>query len=71
MCYAEMEDWYECKSRKKHRAFHNFISAEMQKNKIYSLPTYDQSTDTFHDGLLPRDVDGYFSKSQDKQNYYS
>jgi len=21
MCFAEVEDWYECKSRKKHRAF--------------------------------------------------
>lgn len=21
MCYVEIEDWYECKSRKKHRAF--------------------------------------------------
>ena len=21
MCLAEMEDWYECKTRKKHRAF--------------------------------------------------
>jgi hypothetical protein len=21
MCFNEVEDWYECKSRKKHRAF--------------------------------------------------
>jgi len=29
MCFAEIEDWYECKSRKKHRAFQTFISNEM------------------------------------------
>lgn len=29
MCYTEMEDWYECKQRKKHRAFNHYIGAEM------------------------------------------
>ena len=71
MCYAEIEDWYECKSRKKHRAFHNFISSEMDKHKIYSLPTYDVSTDTFKDGPLPKDVDAYFAKPKSQQTYYS
>ena len=60
MCYIETEDWYECKSRKKHRAFQNFISTELDRHKIYSLPTYDPSTDTFKDGPLPKDVDSYF-----------
>jgi hypothetical protein len=63
MCYTEIDDWFECKTRKKHRAFHNFINTEMSKVKIYSLPTYDAHTDTFKDGPLPKDVDGYFSKS--------
>lgn len=71
MCFAEVEDWYECKSRKKHRAFNNFINSEMEKNKIISLPQYDVSTDTFRDGPLPRDVDSYFSKPKSEQNYYS
>ncbi len=62
MCFLEVEDWYECKSRKKHRAFHNFIRTEMDKLKIYSLPTYDRNTDTFKDGPLPKDADGYFAK---------
>ena len=34
----------------------------MGKMEIYSLPTYDHSTDTFKDGALPRNVDGYFNK---------
>jgi hypothetical protein len=71
MCYDEMEDWYECKSRKKNRAFHHFIHGEMERHKILSLPTYDHSTDTFKDGALPRDLDGYFNKPKDQQNYYS
>ena len=43
----------------------------MDKVKIYSLPTYDQSTDTFKDGPLPRDVDSYFNKSKEEKSYYS
>jgi hypothetical protein len=34
----------------------------MEKLKIYSLPTYDYATDTFKDGALPKDADGYFGK---------
>jgi len=71
MCFVETEDWYECKSRKKHRAFHNFISTELSRHKIYSLPTYDPHTDTFKDGPLPRDVDQYFGKGKEVQTYYS
>ena len=71
MCLLEIEDWYECKSRKKHRAFQNFIKTEMNKLKIYSLPTYDFSTDTFKDGPLPKDADAYFSKDKADQTYYS
>ena len=71
MCYAEVEDWYECKSRKKHRAFQNFVKTEMGKMEIYSLPTYDHSTDTFKDGPLPKNVDTYFTKSKEMAKYYS
>ena len=71
MCFNEIDDWYECKSRKKHRAFQTFVKSEMDKLKIYSLPTYDFSTDTFKDGPLPKDADGYFSKDKSQQNYYS
>lgn len=71
MCFAEIEDWHECKSRTKHRAFQNFIGTEMDRHKIYSLPTYDRATDTFKDGALPRDVDSYFSKPVEAQKYYS
>jgi hypothetical protein len=31
MCFVEKEDWYECKTRKKHRAFANFFGTEMMK----------------------------------------
>jgi hypothetical protein len=71
MCFSEVEDWYECKSRRKHRAFHNFVSSEVQKLKIYSLPNYDINTDTFKDGPLPKDVDSYFAKKPEQQTYYS
>ena len=71
MCMPEIEDWYECKSRKKHRAFQNFVKTEMNKMKIYSLPTYDHSNDTFKDGPLPGNADGYFSKGKEFANYYS
>mmetsp|Transcript_16755 Transcript_16755/g.16025 ORF Transcript_16755/g.16025 Transcript_16755/m.16025 type:complete len:90 (+) Transcript_16755:57-326(+) len=71
MCLLEIEDWYECKTRKKHRAFQNFIHDEMNKIKIYSLPKYDFSTDTFSDGPLPKDADCYFSKPKEEQTYYS
>lgn len=71
MCYEEIEDFVECKSRKKHRAFHNFIGSEMHKLRIYSLPTYDPATDTFKDGPLPKDADTYFSLPAEEQNYYS
>ena len=70
MCFAEMEDWYECKSRKKHRAFQNFVMKEMSQMKIYSLPEYDIKTDSFKDGALPANADGYFSKGN-AGNYYS
>jgi hypothetical protein len=66
MCFLEIEDWHECKSRKKHRAFQHFIHDEMHKMKIYSLPTYDFSTDTFKDGPLPKDADAYFSRPKDE-----
>ena len=65
MCFPEIEDWYECKNRKKHRAFQTFIHDEMNKVKIYSLPKYDFATDTFKDGPLPKDADSYFSKGKE------
>lgn len=71
MCFPETEDWMECKTRKKHRAFQNFISTELDRHKIYSLPTYDPHTDTFKDGPLPKDVDSYFGKGKEVQTYYS
>jgi hypothetical protein len=71
MCMAEVEDWYECKSRKKHKAFQNFVASEMSKLKIYSLPKYDFAKDTFSDGPLPIDVDKYFAKPKEEQKYYS
>ena len=71
MCFAEMEDWYECKTRKKHRAFQNFVMSEMNKMKIYSLPTYDHENDTFKDGPLPKNADCYFAKGKQYTNYYS
>ena len=71
MCFTQTEDWLECKTRKKHRTFTNFVNGEIEKMKIYSLPTYDPRTDTFKDGPLPKDVDGYFSKKPIDQTYYS
>ena len=65
MCYTETEDWYECKTRKKHRAFNNFIQTEMERTEIMSLPVYDVSSDSFKDGPLPKNVDGYFAKAQE------
>jgi hypothetical protein len=41
----------------------------MSKMEIYSLPTYDHHTDTFKDGALPNNVDGYFAKPNG--TYYS
>ena len=43
----------------------------MNKMKIYSLPTYDHATDTFKDGPLPKNADGYFSKGKEAATYYS
>ena len=31
MCFTEIEDWTECKSRRKHRAFYNFLKSEHNK----------------------------------------
>ena len=71
MCFVEIEDWYECKSRRKHRAFYNFLKTETNKIQMYSLPEYDGATDTFKDGVLPKDVDSYFAKAPEKQTHYS
>lgn len=71
MCFVEGEDYIECKTRKRHRAFQNFVGDELNKLRVYSLPTYDPETDTFKDGPLPRDADAYFNKPIDQQNYYS
>ncbi len=71
MCFKEMEDWHECKGRKKHRAFQSFVNTEVRKMKIYSLPKYDVGTDSFSDGPLPKNADDYFAKNNDFQKYYS
>ncbi len=71
MCFVEIEDFYECKMKKKHRAFKNYVMAEMKKTKIYSLPKYDFANDTFSDGPLPKDADEYFGLAKEKQTYYS
>ena len=71
MCTEKIEDWYEWRTAKKHRSFYSFINNELHKLKIYSLPTYDYETDTFKDGPLPKDADGYFSLDKEKQTYYS
>lgn len=71
MCFEEIEDWFECKMRKKHRAFYNWMQSEANKVELYSLPRYDFSTDTFKDGVLPKDVDSYFDKPIENQKYYS
>ena len=34
------------------------------------MPVYDEKTDTFSDGPLPLDMDRYFAKPVDQQNYY-
>ena len=70
MCFREVEDWHECKSRKKARAFMNFVGSEINKMEIYSLPTYDYSTDTFKDGPLPKGANDYFAKRTEDQTYY-
>ena len=70
MCFPEIEDWTECKGRKKARAFKNFVGTEIQKMEIFSLPTYDYSTDTFKDGPLPKNANDYFSKRTEDQTYY-
>ena len=70
MCFADMEDWYECKGRKKARAFQNFVGTEINKIELASLPKYDYATDTFQDGPLPKNANGYFAKSVEDQNYY-
>jgi len=64
MCIHQTEDWFECKQKKKARAFNNYMHGELRKLKIYSLPTYDEHTDTFVDGDLPKDMDGYFCKDK-------
>lgn len=71
MWVDQIEDWYECRTQKKYRSFYNFINGELHKLKIYSLPVYDYETDTFKDGPLPKDADGYFSLEPEKQTYYS
>lgn len=71
MCLEEIEDWRECKGKGKARAFNNYMSQEMRKVKVYSLPQYDESTDTFKDGPLPKDVDGYFSKDKNQRHHYA
>ena len=71
MCFTDIEDWHECKSRKKARAFQNFVGSEISKMEIYSLPTYDYSTDTFKDGPLPKNANDYFAKSKEDQTYYN
>lgn len=71
MCLTEYEDYMECKTKKKARAFNNFVGQELRKLKIYSLPLYDESTDTFKDGPLPKDVDGYFNQDKANRTYYS
>ena len=71
MCFTQIEDWYECKSRKKARAFQNFVGAEINKMEIYSLPTYDYSNDTFKDGPLPKNCNDYFAKRPEDQTYYN
>ena len=71
MCFNEISDWYECKSRKKARAFQNFVSTEIMKMEIYSMPTYDYDTDTFKDGPLPKSANDYFAKRKEDQTYYS
>ena len=45
--------------------------SEMNKMKIYSLPTYDHENDTFKDGPLPKNADCYFAKGKQYTNYYS
>ena len=42
---------------------------EMSQMKIYSLPEYDVSTDTFKDGPLPKNADGYFAKGASADYY--
>lgn len=71
MCFAEIEDWVECKSRKKHRAFQNFVRTELNKMEIYSLPEYDVNTNSFKDGPLPKTADDYFAKGPQFTKYYS
>ena len=66
MCFEEIEDWFECKSRRKHRAFTTYLRTETKQMKMYSLPKYDWKTDTFNDGPLPKDLDSYFSQPTHK-----
>lgn len=71
LCLHEFEDFYECKLKKKERAFQAYANSELRKLKIYSLPRYDESSDTFVDGELPADIDGYFCKDKAERTHYS
>ena len=42
------------------------MKTESNKIQMYSLPKYDFSSDSFKDGVVPKDVDCYFGKPNEK-----
>eukprot|EP00824_Muranothrix_gubernata_P026146 TRINITY_DN8953_c0_g1_i1.p2 TRINITY_DN8953_c0_g1~~TRINITY_DN8953_c0_g1_i1.p2 ORF type:complete len:121 (-),score=1.37 TRINITY_DN8953_c0_g1_i1:15-377(-) len=64
MCANEYDDWFECRSKNKHRAFVSYMGSQLKKIKIYELPEYDEHNDCFYNvsEQQVRDADYYFAK---------
>jgi hypothetical protein len=43
---------------------------EMKKLKILSLPRYDDVTDSFVDGPLPKSADSFFNNSERMKEFF-
>eukprot|EP00357_Protocruzia_adherens_P005160 CAMPEP_0115037686 /NCGR_PEP_ID=MMETSP0216-20121206/42958_1 /TAXON_ID=223996 /ORGANISM="Protocruzia adherens, Strain Boccale" /LENGTH=102 /DNA_ID=CAMNT_0002417937 /DNA_START=30 /DNA_END=338 /DNA_ORIENTATION=+ len=65
MCYDEVADFWECRNKDKQRALQYKIAKELHKNKILSIPTYNEKTDSFEhsDVFNPQK---YFEENESK-----
>lgn len=50
--------------------FRAWFAEESKKMKILSLPKYDDKTDSFVDGPLPKSADSFFNNSEKMKEFF-
>ncbi len=69
-CNEEFEDYAECKTQRRSKGFRLWYAYETRRTKILSLPQFDDKTDSFVSGHLPKSADNFFNDEERLKEFF-